>query len=230
MTDNPLINEIDKLHEKIYLLEQQLAIKSSDMDPVYLRPNISKITCLSLATRLSGLDCIQEDYHILLNHLNNDSTISRSTINNDSTISRSTVIAFINTKREMKNLTYTYHDSIFVQQLCNCYMEKENCLFLDFVLGFLFILSPNDTRENKLIFCFRLLDTDKDDKITFSQLQCFILSSFKLLYEFQPGTEEEMGVDSLTLSYVTTDRAFRDNNLEKNQSISLDQLLLWYLK
>lgn len=222
MTDNSLINEIDKLHEKIYLLEQQLAIKSSNMDPIYLIPNISKITCLSLAKRLSGLGCLQEDYHILLNHLNNDSIIS------DSKISRSTVIAFINKKLEMKNLTYTYHHSIFVQQVCNCYMEKENCLFLDFVLGFLFILSPDDTRETKLIFCFRLLDTDKDDKITFSQLQCFILSSFRLLYEFQPGTKEDIGVDSLTLSYVTTERVFRDNNLEKNQSISLDQLLLWY--
>ena len=53
-------------------------------------------------------------------------------------------------------------------------------------------------------------------------------SSFRLLYEFQPGTLEMINAEVETLSRVTSVEVFRRYNRDGTGGISLEQLLEWY--
>ena len=210
------MSSTESLNQQILVLKKRLAKYEKPLDPIYLRPYYPKITSLITAKRLSGLSDILKDYFSLLKY------------EEDGKITKKKVYQFFTEKGKDFSQVDKERQLVLIGQICNCYSLKREDNFLEIILGILYVLSPNPILEMKLRFCFSILDDDRDGYLTLKELELFLRSSFRLLYEFQPGTLEMINAEVETLSRVTSLEIFRRYNRDTSGGISLEQLLEWY--
>ena len=66
------------------------------------------------------------------------------------------------------------------------------------------------SRDDKVKAAFSLFDYNGDEYISLEEMTRYLASVFKVMYETQPGTAEQMGVSAEDLATVTAEQAFED--------------------
>ena len=66
---------------------------------------------------------------------------------------------------------------------------------------------------------FALFDANGDLSISRSEMQLYLTSVFRVLYEIQPRLKQQIGVGPETLGAVTADQAFDEADLDDDGSI-----------
>ena len=132
-----LEKQIIKLKERVSKLEKG---GNEHLPKIYLKPYYPKITCLQVAKRLSCMCDIKEEYIHLLEYTEMGK------------ITKLKLIEYFN----RKNIYLTEEDKtrqmVLVNQICDVYHLKKEVDFLEIILGILYVLSRNDSLEEKLKF------------------------------------------------------------------------------
>ena len=68
---------------------------------------------------------------------------------------------------------------------------------------------------------FSLFDYNGDGYISLEEMTRYLASVFKVMYETQPGTAEQMGVSAEDLATVTAEQAFEDADLNHDGAYHL---------
>ena len=75
-----------------------------------------------------------------------------------------------------------------------------------------------------------LFDFNEDGYISLSEMSIYLVSVFKVLFEAQPGMEEQMGVSAEELGLVTADQCFKEADLNSDGRLSFEEFRKWYSK
>ena len=84
------------------------------------------------------------------------------------------------------------------------------------------------SRDQKAEAAFALYDYNGDGFISMEEMTRYLTSVFKVMYETQPGTAENMGVSAEELAAVTGEQAFQDADLNHDGRLSFDEFQRWY--
>lgn len=84
------------------------------------------------------------------------------------------------------------------------------------------------SREDKVAASFELFDLNGDGTISKDEMQLYLTSVFKVLFESQPGTQERMGITPEELAEVTTTQCFEDADLNHDGRLTLSEFSNWY--
>merc|ERR1711968_71026 len=86
------------------------------------------------------------------------------------------------------------------------------------------------SRDEKARAAFSLFDYNGDGFITLEEMTRYLTSVFKVMYETQPGTADQMGVSAEDLATVTAEQAFEDADLNHDGRLSFAEFQKWYGK
>ena len=84
------------------------------------------------------------------------------------------------------------------------------------------------SRDEKVEAAFALYDFNGDGFISLDEMTRYLTSVFKVLYETQPGTREQMGVEPEELAAVTAEQAFEEADANGDGQLSFDEFKAWY--
>ena len=84
------------------------------------------------------------------------------------------------------------------------------------------------SRDEKARAAFSLFDYNGDGFITLEEMTRYLTSVFKVMYETQPGTADQMGVSAEDLATVTAEQAFEDADLNHDGRLSFAEFQKWY--
>ena len=84
------------------------------------------------------------------------------------------------------------------------------------------------SRDDKAKAAFSLFDYNGDGYISLEEMTRYLASVFKVMYETQPGTAEQMGVSAEDLATVTAEQAFEDADLNHDGRLSFEEFQKWY--
>ena len=83
--------------------------------------------------------------------------------------------------------------------------------------------------SSKVRAVFDLYDLNGDGFIDLEEMTTYLTSVFRMLYQLQPGTAEQMGVSAEELGMATGRQAFEDADLNHDGRISFDEFRQFYL-
>ena len=83
--------------------------------------------------------------------------------------------------------------------------------------------------NSKVRAAFDLYDLNGDGFIDLDEMTSYLTSVFRMLYQLQPGTAEQMGVSAEELGIATGRQAFEDADLNHDGRISFDEFRQFYL-
>jgi Ca2+-binding EF-hand superfamily protein len=86
------------------------------------------------------------------------------------------------------------------------------------------------SREDKFRSAFALYDLNQDGFISLEEMNRYLASVFKVLYETNPGTEQRLGVTSEVLALITAEQCFAEADLNHDGRLSFDEFVKWYSK
>ena len=85
------------------------------------------------------------------------------------------------------------------------------------------------SRDAKAEAAFALYDYNGDGFISLEEMTRYLTCVFKVMYETQPGTAEEMGGASAEeLAEVTAERCFEEADLDGDGNLTFDEFQAWY--
>ena len=85
--------------------------------------------------------------------------------------------------------------------------------------------------ESKAKAAFALYDYDSDGYISLDEMQRYLTSIFKVVYETQPGTKERAnGATPEELAAATAEQIFVEADLNGDGKLSLEEFTKWYMK
>ena len=85
------------------------------------------------------------------------------------------------------------------------------------------------SRDDKAEAAFALYDYNGDGFISLEEMTRYLASVFKVMFEVQPGTAEQMGVTPDELAAVTANQAFEDADLNHDGRLSFEEFQQWYV-
>ena len=85
------------------------------------------------------------------------------------------------------------------------------------------------TRDERAKAAFQVVDEDGDGHIDLDELTKYLSSVFRIMYEVEPATEQQMGTDYHTLAKVTAGEAFKEADKDTNGVLSYDEFRAWYV-
>ena len=81
--------------------------------------------------------------------------------------------------------------------------------------------------DDKTRAAFSQFDHNGEGVITLEEMQRYLCSVFKVMYETQPGKRDEMGISAEELAAVTAEQAFEDADLNHEGRLSLEEFQKW---
>jgi Ca2+-binding EF-hand superfamily protein len=84
--------------------------------------------------------------------------------------------------------------------------------------------------NTKIQAAFSLYDLNGDGFISLEEMTSYLTCVFRMLYQLQPGTSEQMGVSANELGAATAAQAFEDADLNHDGRISFDEFREFYLQ
>ncbi|CAI5730361.1 unnamed protein product [Hyaloperonospora brassicae] len=82
--------------------------------------------------------------------------------------------------------------------------------------------------EDKVMAAFVLVDTDGDGCITQPEMEAYLTSVFRVMYEASTAMTQAVGIDAKTLARLTTMQAFDEMDMDRDGKLSLKELRSWY--
>ena len=149
---------------------------------------------------------------------------------------------------EDNNITEEAFDELF-EKYVGTNLSQDDADKLHLILGRLFDMFDEDnnqlisysefatgisilcqgTRDERAKAAFQVVDEDKDGHIDLDELTKYLSSVFRIMYEVEPATEEQMGTDYHTLAKVTAGEAFKEADKDANGLLSYDEFVSWYV-
>ena len=83
-------------------------------------------------------------------------------------------------------------------------------------------------RDEKAAAAFALYDYNGDPVINLDEMTHYLTAVFKVVYQAEPGTEEQMGCSSEELAEATAEHAFEEADLNQDGNLTLEEFQLWY--
>merc|ERR1711939_319779 len=85
------------------------------------------------------------------------------------------------------------------------------------------------SRDNKVKTAFDLFDRDGNGSISKSEMQQYLTSVFRILYEISPATASSIQVSAEQLGQTTASQCFEDIDRNDDGQISYEEFAQWYL-
>ncbi|ETP44618.1 hypothetical protein F442_08803 [Phytophthora nicotianae P10297] len=129
---------------------------------------------------------------------------------------------------ERLNREPTHEIAKFLDRLFDAFDEDESdCVdFVELSSGLSVLCG--DSNEDKVMAAFSLFDTDGDGYITQQEMETYLASVFKVMYETTPATRQFIGIDAKTLAHYTTLQAFEEADVNRDGKLSLEEFRSWY--
>ena len=86
------------------------------------------------------------------------------------------------------------------------------------------------SRDDKIQAAFALYDLNNDGFISLNEMTRYLTSVFRVLYEANKSTENQIGVPAAELGKITAEQAFLDCDLNHDGRLSYGEFKKWYLK
>ena len=174
---------------------------------------------LQAARQLTKLEShsVSDVFHMLATAADEEGTLSRS--------------AFANSLRPLMKQPESHVEAHLGEEAINRLFElfdadgNQRVDFAELASG-LSVLCGGP-RDDKVESAFALFDINGDGFISLEEMQCYLVSVFKVLYHLQPEIESRVGVGPDELGAVTAKQAFEDADLNHDGKISYDEFKRW---
>merc|ERR1712087_848275 len=107
-------------------------------------------------------------------------------------------------------------------------VNGDGVVTLDELLSGIVVLCGG-SRDDKVRVAFDLFDRDGNGSISRSEMEKYLTSVFRILYEVSPATAESMAVTAEKLGKTTAAQCFEDADINGDGKISYDEFETWYL-
>jgi len=85
------------------------------------------------------------------------------------------------------------------------------------------------SRENKVKTAFDLFDRDANGSISLGEMEDYLTSVFRILYEVSPSTVASIDVSAEQLGKTTAAQCFEDIDINHDGQVTYDEFAQWYL-
>jgi len=85
------------------------------------------------------------------------------------------------------------------------------------------------TRDDKVKTAFALFDRDGTGSISKSEMERYLTSVFRILYEVSPATAGSIRVSAEQLGQTTASQCFEDIELNNDGQVKYEEFAKWYL-
>lgn len=85
-----------------------------------------------------------------------------------------------------------------------------------------------DSRDDKAAAAFGLYDYRDSGEISLDDMTRYLTCVFKVMFEFQPGTAERVGVSAEQLAAATAEQAFEEADEDRGGTLTFEEFLEWY--
>ncbi|KAG7395517.1 hypothetical protein PHYBOEH_003657 [Phytophthora boehmeriae] len=82
--------------------------------------------------------------------------------------------------------------------------------------------------EDNVTAAFSLFDANGDGYITEQEMEAYLTSVFKVMYETSPAMTQSIGITAKALAHYTTVQAFEESDVNHDGKLSLEEFRSWY--
>mmetsp|Transcript_9937 Transcript_9937/g.18805 ORF Transcript_9937/g.18805 Transcript_9937/m.18805 type:complete len:2759 (+) Transcript_9937:118-8394(+) len=83
-------------------------------------------------------------------------------------------------------------------------------------------------RDSKAEVAFEAFDYDGSGAISFQEMTRYLTAVFRMMYETQPGVQDQIGAPAEVLAQATAEQIFVDSELNENGELVFEEFKKWY--